>query len=480
MAFALPDWHAASLADPRLRERLRLVAADLQARPGASLPEASRSKAALKAAYRFFDHPRVTAEAVLPAFVRPSVAALARRREALVVHDTTTFNFSSLGSASGLGPVNDSRSAKGIHLHSSLLLDAEARLVGIGDLRFWVRDGFREETPQQVRDLPIEEKESFRWLLGMRAVRAAFAASAPHGGRTPRLIHVMDREGDIHEVFQEARAAGDHAVIRCAQDRRVEGEGEGAAAAYAKRRVAAREALGTIQLRVPLKGGGWRTALVEVRSLAAVLRPDVKKHKGRRPVRLGLVEVREVSAPPGGEKAALWLLWTTLRVGTLAQVRRVLGIYRARWRVEDYHRALKTGCAAEKLRLQDGEKLMKALAVKAWVATRIVRLRDEGKNAPQQGCEAFFGEGEWKSLWAHHHGRAWREGDGKPTLGEALRWLGRLGGHLGRKNDPMPGAECLAKALAALELMMRGREIGRQEARPGSSGPAPPPGSGKE
>ena len=474
MAFALPDWSAAALDDPRLRERLRLVAADLQARPGASLPEACRSKAALKGAYRFFDHPRATADAILPAFVRPSVAALASRREVLVVHDTTTFNFSSLESASGLGYINDSRSAQGIHLHSSLLLDEDCRLVGIGDLRFWVRDGFREETPQQVRDLPIEEKESFRWLLGMRAVRAAFDAAA-QGGKTPRLIHVMDREGDIHEVFQDVRAAGDHAVIRCAQDRRVEGEEEGVLAC-AKGRVAAQVALGTMELRVPLKDGGWRMATVEVRSLGVVLRPDGKKHKGRRALRLGLVEVREVSVPPEGEKAALWLLWTTLRVGTLAQVRRVLGIYRARWRIEDYHRAMKTGCAAEKLRLQDGRKLMKALAVKAWVATRIVRLRDEGKDAPEQDGGRHFSEAEWKLLWAEHHGRAWREGDGKPTLGEALRWLGRLGGHLGRKNDPMPGAECLAKALQALEMMMRGREIGRLEAGAGPPEPSPPGG----
>src|SRR5207302_6848820 len=106
-------------------------------------------------------------------------------------------------------------------------------------------------------------------------------------------------------------------------------------------------------------------------------RPDQAKHNGRRPLSLGLVEVREISTPPQGETATHWWLWTTLRVRKLKQIERVLRIYRARWRVEDYHRALKTGCRVEKLRLQEGENLMKALTLEAWVATRVVRLRDE-------------------------------------------------------------------------------------------------------
>src|SRR3954466_9542783 len=109
MALACPDCSAATFSCPRLNERLRILLGDLLANPGCSLPQACRSKAALKAAYRFLDHPGTSVANLLPAFVNPSVAALARRREALVVHDSTSFNFSSLGSASGLGFINDSR-----------------------------------------------------------------------------------------------------------------------------------------------------------------------------------------------------------------------------------------------------------------------------------------------------------------------------------------------------------------------------------
>jgi hypothetical protein len=455
MALASADFTAAEFDDPQMRERLRILTADLEGHPGCSLPQACRSKA-----YRFFDNPATGYANILPAFVRPAVAALARRREVIVPHDSTSFNFSHLKSATGLGFLNDSLTAKGIHLHSSLLLDGDCNLVGIAHLQFWVRTDFRQGTAEEVRDLPIEQKESFKWLRGMRAAHHAFSAAS---SVPPRLIHVMDREGDVHEVFAEVRKLGGDAVIRCAQNRRVEGDRPDQVE-FAKQRVARQRALGVMELRVPLKDGGYRTAVVEVRALAVRLRPDQSKRKGRKPLSLGLIEIKEISTPPPGEKAASWWLWTTLRVGKLKQVLRVVKIYRARWRLEDYHRAMKTGCQVEKLRLQDGEALMKAITIQAQVATRVVRLRDEAKNDPGQDCEACFSEEEWKLLWARHHQRPWRQEDGKPRLGEVVKWLGRLGGHLGRNNDPMPGAECLSKALYALDLLLQGRHIGRAEA----------------
>lgn len=459
MALTRPDFSAATFRDPQLGQRLRILTADLLSHPGCSLPQACRCRAALKAAYRFFAHPDTSVTHILPAFVRPSVAALAREREILAVHDSTSFNYSHLTKATGLGYLNDSTSAKGIHLHSSLLLDAHGNLVGIADLQFWVRLHFRQETAEQIRTLPIEEKESYKWLVGMRTTHNAFLA-AP--ARPVRLIHVMDREGDIHEVFQEVRRLGDEAVIRCAQNRRV-AEGPTEPTELAKQRVAAQPSLGTMKLRVPLKDGGYRTAEVEVRSMEVRLQPDESKHKDRHPLKLWLIEAREIATPPAGEKAVQWWLWTTLASKTLKQVKRVLAIYRARWRVEDYHRVLKTGCKVESLRLGEGESLMKAVAIQAWVATRIVSLRDEAKNDPEQDCEVCFRAEEWKLLYAREHGRAWREADGKPNLEEVVLWLAKLGGYLGRKNDPMPGAECLGKALYALDLLMQGRELGRAE-----------------
>lgn len=450
-----PNYSVAAFSDQRLADRFAAVQGDLLARPGCPLPQACQSRAALKAAYRFFAHPQTSVANLLPAFVRPSVQFFTNQPVCLVVHDTTTFNFSSLKRTKGLGFLNDSKVAKGVHLHSSLLLDGEGVLVGIGHLHFWVRTGFREEDDKEVRQLPIEEKESFKWLIGVRTCAKAFKE---FGVSTCPIIHLMDREGDIHEVFAEIIALNHQAVIRCAQDRSVQGDDDEQTEA-AKQRVAKSRLLGTEVIEVPLKDGGSRMAKMEVRSIPVRLRPDTKKHKGRQPLDLWLLETRERGAPPQGEQAACWRLWTMLEAKTLPQVKVVLRYYGFRWRVEDYHRMEKTGCGVEDLRLQDGQELMKVIAMQAWVATQVVGMRDAAKQNPTADCESYFKPHEWKTVWAEHHDRPWQPTDGKPPLQDVVLWLGALGGHLGRKGDGMPGAELLSRGLYALDLLLRGRKI---------------------
>ncbi len=211
------DVSAARLS-AKLRNRLDRIADALQERPGCSTPQTFQNWSATKGAYRFYAHPDTTVANLLPALVLPAVRLAYSLPEVLVPHDSTSFNYTHLSKATGLGFLNDSKTARGIHLHSSLLLDPFGGLLGIGHLHFWVRPQFRQESDDKVRHLPIEEKESFKWLLGVRATLQVFQAI---GSRLPRFIHVMDREGDVHEVFAEIRKLGHEAVIRCAQNRRV-------------------------------------------------------------------------------------------------------------------------------------------------------------------------------------------------------------------------------------------------------------------
>ena len=251
---------------------------------------------------------------------------------------------------------------------------------------------------------------------------------------------------------------GDDAVIRCSQNRRVEAD-QHDQIDNAKHRVAKQTSLGEMELRVPLQQGGFRQAVVQVRSLQLRLRPDETKHKNRQPIELWLIETREISTPPLEEKAAQWWLWATQPAKTMTQIKWVLQIYRARWRVEDYHRVLKTGCKVERMRLLDAKALVKVIAMQAWVGTQVLRLRDAAKDKPEQDCEKYFTSQEWKMLWARQHGRPWHTNDGKPPLAEVTKWLGGLGGYLGRKGDGLPGAELLSRGLYALSLLLEGRNI---------------------
>jgi hypothetical protein len=479
------DPQAALLDEPRLRLRLGLIFDALARHPGCSLPQALGSWAATKATYRFFAHPATSVANLLPALTLPAVRSACslpppppgdRFAAVRVIHDSTTFNFSHLLAAVGLGFINDSEKARGLHLHSSLILSPQGALLGIAHLHFWVREQFRELSADQIKRLPIEEKESFKWLLGVRAAVAAFADVA---GKAVRLIHAMDREGDVHEVFAEIRRLRQDAVIRCCQDRRVQSR-KGQPIRSSKEHVAARPVLGRACLRVPTRLGRTRLAQVEVRSVQVRLAPEGSKHKGRKPLKLWLIEIRETSTPPAGETAARWWLWTTLPAKALEQALEVLSIYRSRWRLEEYHRAMKaTGCNVEGMRLQGGEALMKAITLQAQVAARVVQMRDGVKQSGQANCRGCFEEEEWKTLWAWQHKRAWRAEDGAPTLEQVVRWLGRLGGHLGRKGDGLPGAEVLGRGLFALALLMQGRELGKAEAQAEQPSPSQQAASGQ-
>jgi len=465
------DTQAALLPDPRLRQRLGQIFASLAGHPGCSLPQALSSWAATKAAYRFFAHPATSVANLLPALVLPAVrlgcsflpCSSADPFAAIrIIHDSTSFNFSHLRSATGLGFINDSENARGLHLHSSLILSPQGVLLGVAHLHFWIRQQFRQESADQRRRLPIEEKESFKWLLGVRAAVGRFADCA---GRPVRLIHAMDREGDVHEVFAEIRRLRQDAVIRCCQDRRVQSR-KGLPISCSKAYVAARPALGQTCLRVPTKLGRTRLAQVEMRSVQVRLMPDGDNYKGRKPLKLWLIEVRETGTPPAGEEPVRWWLWTTLPAKTAEQAIEVLSIYRSRWRLEEYHREMKTvGCDVEGLRLAAGERLMKAITIQAQVAARVVQLRDKVRQSPRASCTGCFEEEEWQALWAWQHKRGWRAEDGEPTLEQVVRWLGRLGGHLGRKGDGLPGAEVLGRGLYALAVLMQGRALGKAEAQ---------------
>ncbi len=223
--------------------------------------------------------------------------------------------------------------------------------LGIGHLHFWVRPQFRQESDDKVRPTcPSEEKESFKWLLGVRATPKVFQAI---GSRLPRFIHVMDREGDVHEVFAEIRKLGHEAVIRCAQNRRFTPEQPEAfdrTVDYAKNQVARQHSLGKMELRVPLANGGYRTAVArsplgpsafEPRREAASRPqdPEAGAHRGS----------GDLDAPLRARRRALVVVDDVAGADREASPESPEDLPSAQ-RLEEYHRGLKTGCNVEKLR----------------------------------------------------------------------------------------------------------------------------------
>src|SRR5262249_19043434 len=203
-------------------------------------------------------------------------------------------------------------------------------------------------------------------------------------------------------------------------------------------------ALARLKLKLPAgHGRKARTAVVELRSKAVTLTPNNHVERQRQPLRLTMVQVREVGTPPQGEEPIEWLLWTTEPAQTKKAIMAVVRAYALRWRIEAFHLVWKQGCRVEQLQLETRERLEKALVLYAGVAVRIVQLRDRARREPTAPCTEVLTEDEWQALYAHNTGAAPTAATPAPTVEQVTRWIGRLGGHLGRKRDGMPGVRTL-------------------------------------
>ena len=215
--------------------------------------------------------------------------------------------------------------------------------------------------------------------------------------------------------------------------------------------------LGETTVEVRSRGGEpARTAIVELRSVRVDFdgpwRPG-----GKQPPTLGVgvVEVREVHAPEGVKEPLHWILLTSLACATLAEARRVVGIYAKRWLIEEYHKALKSGAGVEQSQLERGYRLESLIGVLAVVAVRLLNTKLIARSRPESfEAAASFGPEMLTIL---------EKKIGKPKKGwtneNVMRATARLGGFIGRKSDGMPGWQTIWRGWHRLMWMLEGANL---------------------
>jgi hypothetical protein len=359
------DIHAHSrLPDARLQRRLVNITKTLACFPTDSLPHACADWAETKAAYRFIENDRLAPEDLHDGLPKSTALRCAGLKAVFSVQDTTDIVFPAACHAEGLGRINSSPS-RGALLHSAVGMSSDGLPLGILHMHSWCRkdDG---KTARDRANRPIEEKESVRWLNAMRGAHQAIAELPPE--LRPVLWHVGDREMDIHEVFALAESLGDPVVVRWARDRRIENENQEIGKAHQS--VAKSPCRGVVEIQVPRKRTEpARTAIAEIRFERQTLKPGKgnPRQRGRAPITLWLIEVRETAAPQGATPLH-WLLWTNQPVDSLEDAVQSIEIYRKRWRIEDYHLVLKEGCRLEEVRFHTADRIRLAIALYAPVA----------------------------------------------------------------------------------------------------------------
>lgn len=440
------DWEVnefgrAELSDGRLRQRLLELARDFYARPLAPINQACNGdQGKIKGAYRFFKNTQVNMDTLL----KPHIEATARRIQdeavVLAVQDTTSLNYSTHHAMNGLGPINTRKDgAQGLKLHDTLAFTPDGAPLGVLHIECWARD---HQRTNEYKTLPIEEKESYRWLQSYQQV-SKIQLLCPD----TRLVSVGDREADIYELFQEAAKEpnGPDLLVRANHVcRRNTTEQQ-----HLWQHLSSQSLAGTLDLYIPGKGGRKaRTALLEIRYAGVEIMPP-KRLQGNAPTKLWAIYAHEPN-PPAGVDAVQWLLLTTVETVSFEQARERLSWYAVRWNIEVYHRVLKSGCRIEDRRLGNAETLQACLAIDLVVAWRIFRLTMLGRTVPDAPCEIFFRKEEWQALCVHHTKNPYPP-EKSPTLNEAIRIMAKLGGFIGRKGDGEPGTTSLWRGIQRLD-----------------------------
>jgi len=431
--------------DQRLKRRLLVIARDFYARPQAQIPEACQSRAKTKAAYRFFKHEDTQMDVLLKPHYRASQQRIAEQKIALAVQDTTSLNYSTHPATENLGPIGSQpEGIIGLMVHDTMAFSLEGTPLGLLDVQCWARDGAEFGKKHQRKQRSIDEKESHKWLESFRHV-AAVQRQCPH----TMLVSVGDREADIYELFHLAveDPQGPKLLVRAEQDRLL-ADGHGHLWPLVQQQPLA----GVRKIYVPRrKKQPAREAWLEIRFAEVTLRPPQGKTRYGS-LRLWAVLAQEVDAPEGIEPLS-WMLLTTCPVTSLAEAIEKLDWYTKRWCIEIYHKTLKSGCKIEQRQLGNADTLEACLAIDMVVAWRIYHLTKLGRECPQVPCTVFFEEAEWKALVTYVTRQPVPSDQPPPPLGEAMRMVGALGGHLGRKSDGQPGTKSLWLGLERLLSM---------------------------
>lgn len=459
LAPASSEFSEADFNDKRLTVRLGLIADKLAEAPQLSVPEALETGAAREGFYRFVNNDRVEPAAILLPHINATLKRIVGSGRVVVVHDTTRLHFD----GRGFGPLLGQGGGEGFFLHLAITLRDEMTREPLGVLGAETFE--RKERPKgkrKSRTERIEDNELQTWIDLFVEVHERLDGQA--------AVHVMDRQGDSYRLMAAMAVTGADFVVRAAHDRIVEVED-----GHTKLREAMADTTAVFTRDVPVsaRDKGWnakrhlpprdarRAELTASARPVTVFRPQSAGRDAPADLRLNVVQVIERN-PPENEAPIEWLLHTTLPITTPEEIATVIDVYRARWMIEEYFKAVKTGCALEKRQLESREALLNMLAVTIPIAWRLLLLRHLARNEPDAAASAALPETQLRVLADIPRAQL----PPNPTVRDALLSIARLGGHI--KNNGEPGWLVLTRGYSKLLTLEEGWLA--RDARPPRSG----------
>jgi Transposase DNA-binding/Transposase DDE domain len=454
----MDDWvdrelEGGEFPDQRLKSRLAKLLGDLGRRIGATVPMACQDWAATKAAYRFFSNKRVDEGLILAGHFAATKARFAETTgTTLILHDTTEFSFTrdhpeAIGQISIIKGRHGSHTVCGVLLHSSLVLTSQGVPLGLAAVKFWTRKKFKgtnalKKTVNPTR-IPIEQKESIRWLENMKQATERLADPS-------RCVHIGDRESDIFELFCAAQEAKTHFLVRTCVDR-LAGSGD----TTISREMEGEPVRGDHEVEVRDDQGRVSTAKVHLRFRRITVQPPIGKQRRYPALSLTVIHADEDGTPEGREPIR-WRLLTNRPVDDLSSAIEKLDWYAQRWKIETFHKVLKSGCRAEQSKLRTAERLTNMLAIVCVIGWRVFWLTMMNRATPGAPAEVALTKTEIEIL---DRLAATSEPPTRSTVSHYLMAIAKLGGYLARKKDPPPGNMVVWRGLSRLTDIYIGFEL---------------------
>ncbi len=348
--------------------------------------------------------------------------------------------------AKRLGPIGPSRErGRGLHLMTALALLPDGTPVGPCGQARWVRPTTikKKLSKTQREQLPVEDKETRHWLDVIAEAKGVFSREAP----STRLWFQLDRGGDASAVWQQAREAGADVTIRAAQDRLLEGTVNGKSVRLWDY-LSHQTPCASYVIEVPQGAQrAARRAVMQVQHTPVTLSLFIRRRKDPSSISLWAVRAIEVGTTPDGERPIEWVLLTTVCVNTMDQAHEVLMAYTLRWRIEEFHKILKSGaCRVEETQLGDVEHIERWVVLHTSVAARLLRLTYLARNRPELPATVELSRAEIRATIALREPRGVRELD-VPPIGQVVTWIAELGGYTGKSSGGPPGAIVIARGL---------------------------------
>ena len=480
------EFGSIDLHDRRLDERLKRSVSAL-AKIGESVPDSCLGAGELKGMYRMVDNDKVGFEQILEQHQRSTIKRCLETKCVYLLSDTTEVDLTKPQIVvDGAGPIGTGK-RQGFYFHPSYAVSEDGIPLGLVDHVIWTRDPETLKVPSKERAARrfaacLSEKESCRWLE-IQQNNEQLARSAPDS----HFIMVADSEADMGDLFCECDdfPANFDLIIRgCSNHRLVNAKsiGESSIAGELSEnskklddalraapirfektidvpaRPESKHAYNTKKKTARHQKRSSHTALLSIRTI------EVTLVGARRPgggfladSRINVVELYEEN-PPEGDEPVRWVLFTTLPIGTQADVCKIIDGYTKRWLVEVYFKTLKSGLNIEGMQYRTLKRYLAAFAMLVVVGWRVEYLKMAAREDPDAPCDKYFDAKEWVPIVTFVNQKK-TDPKSPPTMNQFVLMIAKLGGYINKKQQGPPGARTLWRGLKRTDAIVQAFQV---------------------